>query len=182
MRAFGAILAMVATMALAGCGGGGGSGEETPAPPAADTMTSWSQVSATNINVPEGVFYTIVDVGGEPAAEISNVPADASSAQRTGGVSVRLPDDIEQAAGGHQVRVTIRAAALQEGSVIAVAYSTNDTGNSEWRQFPLTTTPAEYSFTYDVPPVQTGNGDYLGFRSYNQGRVQVLGYKVEVVN
>ena len=54
-----------------------------------------------------------------------------------------------------------RVAALQ-GGVAALAYSTNDLGNSGWRPFALTPEPAEHSFDYTLPPLVHANGDFIG--------------------
>ena len=169
-----------AALALAACG------QNHAAQPsgrtlADDGLTTWGSVLADDMSVPQGVTYTPATVDGATAAEISGVPENARSTDRTGGVSVRLPAAIEAQAGGHRIQVTVRAAATQDGAIMGVAYSTADVGNSGWQRFVLTTTPRDYVFGYDVAPVRAGNGDYLGFRSYGAGAVQVLGYKVELV-
>lgn len=48
------------------------------------------------------------------------------------------------------------------GGIVAVAYSTNDLGNSGWRTFALTREPTAHGFDYTVPPLVNGNGDFVG--------------------
>ena len=173
-------LALAVVSVLAGCNQLQDS-NATPSPLAAVTLVGWADVATEDINVPQGVSYTVSDVGGARVVEIAGVPESAASTQKTGGVSVRMSDDFETQAGGAQILVTVRAYAAQDGALLGAAYSTNDFGNSGWYQFRLTQTPADYHFVYNVPAKRAGGGDYLGFRSYGDSRVQVAGFRVEVL-
>lgn len=155
------------------------------APPSAPVDTSgvtpWASVLADDIGVPEGVSYSQAEVDGTTVAQIGAVPEDAPSTGSTGGVSIRLPAEVEAQSSGARVQITVRASAPQDGAILGVAYSTNDVGNSGWQRFVLTAAPRDYVFAYNVARTQTGNGDYLGFRSYGGNTVQIVGYKVESV-
>jgi hypothetical protein len=167
----------IAMLGLISCG----KPDEAPEAAAPPSLTAWSDLSADNIFVPEGVFYTVSTVGEQAAAEIAAVPEDATSTWRTGGVGVRLSDAFESEASGKRIRVTVRAAAPDANAQLGVAYSTAEAGNSGWQQFTLTPTPSDYAFEYDVPALIEGKGDFLGFRSYGDSRVQVLGFRTEVI-
>ncbi len=143
-------------------------------------VNSWAIVQNADLNVPRGVSYQATNVGGAIVADISHVPDVATTSGKTGGVSVRMSSELETQASGGLIRVVVRAYTLQPGSSFGVAYSTNEVGNSGWLQFPLTATPSDYVFSYFVPTMQRGNGDFLGFRSYGSGTVRIVGFKVEV--
>jgi len=89
--------------------------------------------------------------------------ADAPSMNQTGGYSVRLPDSIEAAASGRRVAISVIArAAGARHSRFALAYSTNDVGNSGWRWQDAGPDWAIHTMEYDVPAMNNGNGDFLG--------------------
>lgn len=176
MRAL--MLSLATMMLLAGCNPPQARQAENPLGNDPN-VAGWATVRRQDVNVPRGVSYTTADMGGATVAEISGVPDNATSTVKTGGVSVRLSDAIEAQASGAPVRVTVRAFAPQDGSMLGIAYSTNEMGNSGWIQFPLTQTPADYVFVYLVPAKRAGNGDYLGFRSYGAGHVRIVGFMVE---
>lgn len=171
------VLIGLAAALLTGC-------NQTPPAPANPlagdpNVNGWDSVRRADLSVPAGVHYATINVGGATVAEISGVPEDASPSAATGGVSVRMSQEIETHASGGSVRVVVRAYAPEEGSALGLAYSTNEVGNSGWRRFPLTQTPTDYVLTYSVPTMRQGGGDYLGFRSYGNGVVRVVGFKVE---
>ena len=58
---------------------------------------------------------------------------------------------------------------LHPSSRLAVAYSTNDVGNSGWRWFPVGQEWAELEMDYDVPPMKNGRGDFIGLLPDKQG-------------
>ena len=43
------------------------------------------------------------------------------------------------------------------------------------------TEPRDYVIGYNVPSSRASNGDFIGFRSYGSGVVQIVGYKLEIV-
>ncbi len=170
-------IALSAAVFLSGCGGGEEQkAEEQPARDAAQ-FVNWADLVDDQVVVAEGVNYSVSD----GVARIVGVPQTAGAGGSTGGVGVRLPDSFEQQASGQQVRVTVRASSADAGALLGVAYSTADTGNSGWQAFPLTPEPTDYTFSYNVPAMQAGNGDFIGFRSYGDDAVSVYAYSVDVV-
>lgn len=157
-----------------------------PSAPAASMLTTpnlvgWTDVVAEDINVPAGVVFNPVEIDGARVMEISGVPAGAVTTQKTGGVSVRMSADFENRVSGNQLLITVRAYSEQSGARLGVAYSTNDVGNSGWREVPLTTTPTDYYVLYNVPTKQAGAGDFLGFRSYENQTVRIVGFQTLVI-
>ena len=89
---------------------------------------------------------------------------DPASDVFTGGVYLTIPTEIALAFAGRRVRVTVFAKkpAANAASEFAVAYSTNETGNSGWIRFAPTTAWAAFSFLYVVPAPLFGGADFLG--------------------
>ena len=105
---------------------------------------------------------------------VTSTAIDPISAGQTGGMFVTLPEDIEAAASGQTIQITINAQKPDESAAeeFAVAYSTAAVGNSGWQKFPLESQSAEFSFTYDVPahPQNTPRqSDYLGIWADTSG-------------
>lgn len=171
------VWALAAAVVLAACGQQQNAAAPASAVPA---ITTWDSIPVNTITAPEGVSYVIARTDGGFAAQISNVPANALASGATQGVSIRLPDSMEDAASGMQVRVTVRAAS-PAGGRLGAAYSTAEVGSSGWQEFALTPTPADYTFDYSVGAKINGGGDYLGFRNIGAAPVQVLGYRVDVI-
>jgi hypothetical protein len=170
----------VGVLALAMTAAACNSGAPTAAPDMTG-ITPWTQVAEADLNVPNGVIYSMTAVQGVDVAQIGGVPEAASPAARTGGVSVKLPDAFESEASGARVQIMVRASAAEDGAMLGVAYSTNDVGNSGWQRFRLTTQPRDYVFAYNVSELHAGNGDYLGFRSFGEQTVFVWGYDIQIV-
>lgn len=111
---------------------------------------------------------------------LAGARTDAPSAGVTGGYSIQVPDAIEAAASGKRVRVTVTACSPSKApSAFAVAYSTNEVGNSGWNEFTASTKPADFTFAYDVNPMVNGNGDFVGVRAIDALELRAL--KVEVI-
>ena len=108
------------------------------------------------------------------AASFSDLPMETPKRyprDATGGYSIRVSDQTELAASGKPVRVLVvaRAAEAASSSRLAVAYSTNEVGNSGWRWFPVGQEWAELEMDYDVPPMKNGRGDFIGLLPDKQG-------------
>ncbi|ARU00905.1 LysM peptidoglycan-binding domain-containing protein [Yoonia vestfoldensis] len=103
--------------------------------------------------------HEITDEGG--AVRISGHVPGLYSTGTTGGAFIRLDEDFEADAAAQTVRVSVTLSG-PEGARAALAYSTNDLGNSGWQSFILTPAPTTHSFEYAVPPLAHGNGDFLG--------------------
>lgn len=72
---------------------------------------------------------------------------------------------------GRRIEITVQARA--RSGRLGVAYSTNELGNSGWRTFELLPEWEDYTFEYDVPPMNLGRGDFVGFRSYGDVPVEI---------
>jgi hypothetical protein len=96
---------------------------------------------------------------------------NAASHGPTEGYSIRLPDTIEAAASGRRVSVNVvaRAAGCAQ-SRFALAYSTNDVGNSGWRWQDAGPEWSVFTMEYDVPVMKKGNGDFVGILPDTEGR------------
>ena len=87
----------------------------------------------------------------------------AMSWGRTDGYSIRFPDPLEAAASGRHVSVRVIARAAGTGKTrFAIAYSTNEVGNSGWHWRGATPDWSVYGMEYDVPVMKNGNGDFVG--------------------
>lgn len=102
--------------------------------------------------------------------KLSNGDPDATPGGITGGYSIRLPDEIEAAASGHSITVSIIARA--SGNVqsrFAVAYSTNGSGNSGWRWFDAGAGWSIYETEYNAPVMNKKNGNFIGLLVEGEG-------------
>ena len=101
---------------------------------------------------------------------LANGNPEAASGGLTGGYSIRLPDQIEAAASGHHivVSVIVRASGGDQ-SRFAVAYSTNEVGNSGWRWFDAGAEWSIHTMEYDVPVMKDGRGDFVGILPDSEG-------------
>lgn len=108
---------------------------------------------------------------GLPYLRLSNGDADAPSWGATGGYSIRLPDAVEARASGRRIVIKIVArAANADRARFALSYSTNEVGNSGWNWFDATAEWAVHTMQWDVPPMQNGNGDFLGILPDAEGK------------
>jgi hypothetical protein len=135
--------------------------------------------------IPTGMMAAVkTDETGVEYLALAHGDAAAPPNGSTGGYSVRVPDAVESAASGNRVivRVTARTAG-DGGGRFALAYSTNEVGNSGWRWFTTGPDWATYTLQYDVAPMIMGNGDYIGILPQPAGEFGVdLGcISVEVV-
>jgi hypothetical protein len=108
----------------------------------------------------------------------------APSYGRTAGAIITLPEGIEQAASGRRVIVTVSARS-ETSNRIALSYSTNEVGNSGWQVFDISSEFAEYSFEYNVAPMNAGNRDYLGIlpdASGAGGTIEVQWLSVDTID
>ena len=88
---------------------------------------------------------------------------EAASMGLTGGYCIRLPDEIERQASGRRISVKVSARASNGNTArFAIAYSTNEVGNSGWHWFDAGVDWADYSFIYSVNEMKAGNGDFVG--------------------
>jgi len=92
----------------------------------------------------------------------SNV-ADAQNIEAKQVVYTILSKKYEEAFSGQLVIVTVVARKADENGTekFAVAYSTNEVGNSGWQHFDATSNFESYSFEYNVPAINKGLSDYV---------------------
>jgi hypothetical protein len=87
----------------------------------------------------------------------------AISAGTTEGFYVRVPDTFERDASGRIVRVRVLARSDKATPTRhAIAYSTNEVGNSGWQWREVGPTWAICEMTFEVPKMINGNGDFIG--------------------
>lgn len=150
---------------------------------------SFSLVEQLRTEIAQGATYLYVFETGEattiPAGMICSSQAGtnetgyitlakgnpkALSSGPTNGYSIRLPDSVETAASGHHVTVHVIARASgSDRSHFAVAYSTNEVGNSGWRKFTAGPEWSIHTMEYDVPVMKEGRGDFVGILPDSEG-------------
>lgn len=98
-----------------------------------------------------------------PSDNFIRLSGHVANAVSTGtpGVWLQLPESIERQASGKTIVVQVLVRAPIPGP-IALAYSTNEVGNSGWVTRSAGTTFRTVSFTYEVPTMKDGRGDYVG--------------------
>ena len=102
---------------------------------------------------------------------LANGKTNAASLGPTEGYSIRLPDTIEAAASDRLVSVNVVARAVGGAqSRFALAYSTNDVGNSGWHWQYAGPEWSVFTMEYDVPVLKNGNGDFVGILPDREGR------------
>jgi hypothetical protein len=107
--------------------------------------------------------FVTVSKGETPVVRLAGMQSNAPATGRPG-IYLSLPEAFEKAASGQIVRVTLAARRSPDSpnAAFAVDYSTSDVGNSGWQRFPLTDDLTIQSFTFAVPPMNAGNGDFIG--------------------
>jgi len=110
---------------------------------------------------PEGGGFLLHLSGGDPAAK---------SDGRTEGFCIRLPEEFEREASGRkvQIKVLVRSAGL-EPTRIAIAYSTNEVGNSGWQWKDVAPSWGICKMAWKVPPMKAGGGDFVGLMPDKSG-------------
>ena len=132
-----------------------------PSPPGIGGVRKPSKVESVTIGDGGGGSLLLRLAGGDPKA---------ASAGATEGFSIRVPDPFERQASERTVRV--RALARSAGAAptrVAIAYSTNEVGNSGWQWRDVGPTWAICEMVYKVPKMKDGRGDYIGLLPDNPG-------------
>jgi hypothetical protein len=115
--------------------------------------------------VPAGVTCAHhIDAGTATAyIRLANGNRNAAAYGATEGYSIRLPDTVEAVASGSLVSVNVIARAADGArSWFALAYSTNEVGNSGWHWIEAGPEWEIFTFEYSVPVMKDGNGDFIG--------------------
>lgn len=111
------------------------------------------------LSVPDYLSATVAD----GVMTLSGEDALASTRQKTSGASVRLTDKREKSVSGKTVIVSVVARATSPTATgLNVAYSTNEVGNSGWQSLEFSDEFSVQAFTYDVPEMSEGKGDFVG--------------------
>ena len=79
------------------------------------------------------------------------------------GYSISLLPEQEEANSNSKLTVSVLARAPNGAAKMRVAYSTNEVGNSGWRDFELGPDYTVSTFEYKVPPMKEGNGEFIAF-------------------
>lgn len=134
--------------------------------------------SDTNWKTSTGHALTYTSSGvfsGTLCGIISTFTVDTDSSGIPGGAYIAIPEQVALVFAGRRIVVGCYAKTPSSGgaSKFSIAYSTNDVGNSGWREFTPTTSWANYTFTYDVPVPLTGGSDYLGIQGFTDGDIYI---------
>jgi len=117
-----------------------------------------SEFSAIHSSAGEEGYGVRRQISSENLAIVSGDFSEAAPSVTTAGAVYFIRGLPEQRASGRTVEVRVVA----KGGPFAVAYSTADVGNSGWNQFGSSEDWAQFTFTYDVPQLVNGNGDFVG--------------------
>ena len=105
--------------------------------------------------------------------KLANGKADADCGGATDGYGIRVPPRVEAAASGRPISVNVvaRAAGCAQ-SRFAIAYATDEVGNSGWRWQDAGSEWCVFTMDYDVPTVSMGNanGHFVGILPDTEGR------------
>jgi hypothetical protein len=119
----------------------------------------------------------------------STSPLDSSSDHWLAqGISVVIPLHIAEQSNGRTIEIGMvsRSAQSNGSPSLGVVYATQQSGNSGWKQVPLTASFALHKFTYDVPKLEAGytNKPVVVIHSDPEGAnrsIEIIGLYVKVV-
>ncbi len=115
------------------------------------------------VHPPKVKSIELAHTGEGPLLKLAGGDPKASSAGTTEGFSVRVPDTFERAASERRVRVRVLARSDKAASTrLALAYSTNEVGNSGWVWREIGPDWAICEMTFKVSKMIHGNGDFIG--------------------
>lgn len=116
---------------------------------------------------------------GGKLLKLANGDPEAKSSGLTEGFSIRVPETFEREASAKKVRVQVLArSAGHESTRMAIAYSTNDVGNSRWRWREVKPTWSLCKMDWKVPQMKKGHGDFIGILPDKHGAPGVEIYSV----
>ena len=141
----------------------------TPSPAAIEALP---KVKVENIALGEAVQEGNV-------LKLANGDPEAKSSGPTQGFSIRLPETFEREASMKKVRVRVLARSVGEAPTrLAIAYSTNEVGNSRWRWREVGPTWGLCKMDWKVPQMKEGHGDFIGILPDRHGTPGVEIYSV----
>ncbi|WP_323761781.1 hypothetical protein [Maricaulis sp.] len=101
---------------------------------------------------------------------------------RTQGISLRLADTVEQMVSGHPIEITVIARGANPGTEYRAAYSTNDVGNSGWRDLAAGPDWEATTFRFNVQPIEAGGGDFIGILPPTSGDVEIAAIAIRIAD
>jgi hypothetical protein len=172
MRSISALAAALAVATLSGCdsdiigsSASQDSEESQQAPAPVDLLTATKatgtivyQGGSLGVEVlrPLEAFYTQTG-----AVTIMGTLVEPTSSGKTAGASFAVSTDAEKMFSGKTIKIKVVTSAKKAGEA-ALAYSTNEVGNSGWVPFPVTTEDSVAEIEFAVPPMVEGLGDFVG--------------------
>lgn len=116
---------------------------------------------------------------GGTLLKLANGDPEAKSNGPTEGFSIRVPETFEREVSAKMVRVQVLArSASPEATRLAIAYSTNEVGNSRWRWRSVKPTWGLCKMDWKVPQMKEGHGDFIGILPDKHGAPGVEIYSV----
>lgn len=103
-------------------------------------------------------------------ATLSGDFASAGAGGKTAGIVFSLPEDVEAAVSGQEVTISV----ITRGGPFKLAYSTADVGNSGWMEGAASEDWTVTEFTYAVPEMENGRGDFIGIVPTGSQPVEVM--------
>ena len=114
------------------------------------------------------------EVEGNFVLKLAGGDPSATSHGATQGFSIRVPDSFEREASERNVRVRVLArSAAAAPTRMAIAYSTNEVGNSGWRWLEIGSSWEVVEFNWGVPKMHRGHGDFVGLLPDRSGSPEV---------
>lgn len=125
----------------------------------ADTVIYSASSGLDKLNVPEYLSASVED----DVVTLSGQDTLSDTRGETSGASIRLSKELEQSVSEKSVTISIVGRSTSDDATkLKVAYSTNEVGNSGWKTLTFSEEFTVQSFTYDVPKLSKGKGDFVG--------------------
>ncbi len=116
--------------------------------------------------------YQSVEDGPNGGVVLSGHVEGAPSNGRPG-IFATVPTNVEEVASGSRIEIAVTLFS-DPATQAAVAYSTNEVGNSGWRSISATPQGARSAFIYTVREMNVGQGDYIGLLPDPNGTGQTV--------
>lgn len=136
-------------------------GHDAPIKAALD-QTDFVFVPVINFDANPGDLPIRYDNDGCAILILKDGNFNAPSSGRTAGFSIQVTDAFERAASGHKIRIRAVVRSSSTETQLALAYSTNEVGNSGWQRFVAGPQWQVIEFNYAVPQMKNGLGDFIG--------------------
>jgi len=105
-----------------------------------------------------------------------------SAGGRTGGIALPIAGAQEAQFSGHRIRIEADVAMDGSGTGFEVVYSTSEVGTSGWQSFEAGPDMRQVAFEYDVPAMEAGRGDFLGFRPPPDGALLLGSVTITIID